>query len=351
MNAKLSLAIAPLAAIALLASTSTATAQDIEFMSKNGEKVELTPKVETLPGNSPIAEKAQPAIGVAPLQPNKLNQPRLGFGNLGDLRGRTFTVTDSDGNAKEISTDDARSITINRSFSSVNKNGAQQIKQGGTAIIVDADGQRYEVDLSQLNDGAIDSGHEGAPLEAKTIEVKKSYMIGVFCEPVPEMMRSQLNLGEGVGLIINRVQNGSPAADAGLKKFDILLYADDQSLSSVADLTNVITETGGDSQPFTLTVMRGGEEIPIELTAAERDMSAGLMPGRMPMDGFEMNDFGPGLIFGGDFDDDMMKQMQNHMQQVREEMKRMDGLLQQKGNPIPLPRIPMQAVPMQQQIR
>jgi len=334
MNTKTLISVAPLIAVALLTNTATSMAQDIEFMGKNGEKVELTPKVEVVPG-------VLPELSAQDAQPVRPKRKRLGLGNFGDLHGRTFNVTDIDGNAKKISTDNARSVIINRSFSSVNENGTQQIKQGGTAIIVDADGQRYEVDLSQLNDGDA----EGTPLEAKPIEVKKSYMIGVFCEPVPEMLRSQLDLGEGVGLIVKRVQDGSPAAEAGLKKFDILLYADDQSLSNVADLTGVIAETGGDAQPFTLTVMRAGEEIPVVVTAAEREMTAGLMPGRMPMGGFEMNDMGPGLIFGGDFDDNMMEQMQNHMQQVREQMKRMDGILQKREPPLRLPNIPMQAIP------
>jgi hypothetical protein len=330
MSLKLS-TVAPLVACVLLASGSIATGQDIEFMGKNGEKVDLTPKVEAMPGD-------QPAIEVPAAQPK---QRRRGFANLGDLRGRTFTVTDSDGNTKEISTDNARSVSINRSFSTVNVNGQRQVQQGGTAIIVDADGQRYEIDLGQLND----DDPAGKPMEAKSVEVQKSYMIGVFCEPVPEMLRSQLDLSAGVGLMVKRVQDGSPAASAGLEKYDILLYADDQSLSAVADLTNVVNETGGQGQPFTLTVVRGGEEIPIELTATEREMTAGLLPGGMPMGGFEMNDMGPGLIFGGGFNDDMMQQMQNHMQQVREQMKRMDGLLQKPGGPIhglPLPNLPQQ---------
>lgn len=332
MNNKLFTTLAPLVAGVLFASGSAATAQDIEFMGKNGEKVELTPKVEALPGD-------QPAIEVPRAQPN---QRRLGFGNMGmgDLRGRTFTVTDSDGNTKEITTDNARSVSVNRSFSTVIVNGQREVQQGGTATIIDADGQRYEIDLSQLND----DNPEGKPMEAKAVEVEKSYMIGVFCEPVPEMLRSQLDLGEGVGLMVKHVQNGSPASVAGLEKYDILLYADDQSLSTVADLTGVVTETGSQAQPFTLTVMRGGEEIPVEVTATEREITAGL-PGRMPMGGFEMNDMGPGLIFGGDFDNDMMDQLQNHMQQVREEMKRMDGLLQKPGRPIH--GIPLQNVPQQ----
>ena len=333
MNTKSLTTSVALAAYAFLAGGAIAMAQDIEFMGKNGEKVELTPRAEALPGDPPAIEapNASPKLG------------GLGLGNISDLSGRTFTVTDSDGNTKEINTDNARSVIVNRSFSTVINNGQREVKQGGTAIVVDADGQRYEIDLGQIDDDNL----EAKPMEATPVEVKKSYMIGVFCEPVPEMLRSQLALGEGVGLMVKHVQKGSPASVAGLKKYDVLLYADDQSLSTVADLTGVVNETGAQSQPFTLTVMRGGEEIPVQVTAAEREMTAGLMPGRLPMGGFEMNDMGPGLIFGGDLDGDIMEQMQNHMQQVREQMQRMDGLLQNRALPLELPNIPMQRVPNQ----
>ncbi|MDB4767054.1 PDZ domain-containing protein, partial [bacterium] len=263
-----------------------------------------------------------------------------GMGNFGGLRGRTFTVTGPDGDTKEISTDDARSIVVNRSFSSVTENGERKIKQGGTAIIVAADGQRYEVDLSTLDDDQL----EGQPIEAKPVEVKKSYMIGVFCEPVPAMMRSQLNLDEDVGLVVKRVQDGSPAAVAGVKQFDILLYADDKLLSDVNELTGVVTEAGAEDQAFTLTVMRGGEEIPVEVTPSEREFAAGL-PRRMPMGEIEMNDMGPGLIFDKGLDGDMMQRMQNHMKQVREEMMRMDNLLQNQA--LPMPGIPKAIFPEQ----
>ncbi len=334
MNTKSITNLGTLVACTLLAGGSIATAQDIEFMGKNGEKVQLTPKVEALPGDPPAIQAPHA----------RLNKRKLGLGNIGDLSGRTFTVTDSDGNTKEINIDNARSVSVNRSFSTVIVNGEREVRQGGTAIVIDADGQRYEIDLGQLDD----NNNEGKPIEATPVEVKKSYMIGVFCEPVPEMLRSQLDLGEGVGLMVKHIQEGSPASVAGLEKYDILLHADDQSLSTVADLSSVVTETGAQSQPFTLTVMRRGEEIPIEVTPTEREMTAGLMPGGLPMGGFEMNDMGPGLIFGGDLDGDIMEQMQNHMQQVREQMKRMDGLLQNRGLPLELPDIPMQPVPKQQ---
>ena len=336
MNRKSIITAATVVCFASLLSSFNASAQDIEFMGKNGDKIELTPQVEALPNNQNVAPQNNAPQNIERDRvPNR--KPRM-MGGLPNLNGRTFTVVGPDGETKEISTENARSVTINRSFSSVTNNGEQQIKQGGTAIIVDADGQRYEIDLSQIDPDEEGGEVQGKAVQGKQVEVKKSYMIGVFSEPVPEMLRSQLDLDEGVGLMVKGVQDDSPAALAGIKKFDVLLYADDQVLTGVKDLTDVVTETGADEQAFTLTLMRGGKEIPVEVTAVEREATAGMMQGFMPMEGFEMRDMGPGLILDRDFDDGMMERMRDHMNQVREQMKRMDGILEDQQMP-PMPQI------------
>lgn len=343
--------ISVVAAIVIFASTaivSSGHAQDIEFLGKNGERVELTPKIESLPG--PPVTEALPSVP-DPRSPAQIPRGRgviasSPLGGLPSLKGRTLVVTTPDGGTKEISTDDAHSIIVNRSFSTVNEDGQQQIQQGGTATIVAADGETYQVDLSQIQGGENDAqADSNQTLQAKQIEVPKSYRIGVFCEPVPEMLSSQLDLAPGVGLIVKEVQPGSPASIAGVQKHDVLLYADDQVLGSVKDLAEAIDQSGAQNQPFSLTVMRAGSEIPIEITAQQREFSDNAALGRMPLGGFQMNDLGPGLIFEGRFgnglEDRMMEQMRNQMEQVREEMKRMDAILQ-NGLPIPmLPEIPL----------
>lgn len=313
--------------------------QEIEFLGKNGEKVELKPNIEVLP-NQPGPRAARPQLAL----PNRTARPLIG--GLPSLKGRTLMVTTPDGDTKEISTDDARSIIINRSFRSVNQDGQQQIQQGGTATIVAADGETYEVDLSQLQNGEIEADEANKTIQAKRIEIPKSYMIGVFCEPVPEMLSSQLDLEQGIGLLVREVQKDSPASISGIRKHDVLLYADDQVLSSLQDLNDAVTESGSQEQAFSLTVMRGGKEMPIEITARQREPDAGLMLGKMPLGGLRMNDLGPGLIFddgfGGGFEDGMMEQMRNQMEQVREEMKRMDAIL--RNQKMPLPAIPRNGI-------
>lgn len=164
-------------------------------------------------------------------------------------------------------------------------------------------------------------------------------MIGAVCQPAPEMVRSQLGLDESTGLLVKQIQSGSPADTGGLKKFDVLLYADDQQLSSVNDLTTVVNEVGQDEAVITFTVVRGGEEIPVEIQPAERDFAAMPMR-RMPMDMFEMNDMGPGILFGGRDGiggvNRMREMMQRQMDQMKEEFQNMDALIQEG---LPLPQI------------
>jgi len=117
----------------------------------------------------------------------------------------------------------------------------------------------------------------------------------------------------------------------------VLLYADDQQLSSVKDLSTVVNEVGQDEGVITFTVVRGGDEIPVEVQPAERDFAAMPMR-RMPMDMFEMKDMGPGILFGRDGGAPGMNRMREMMQQqmelMKEEFQNMDALIQE-GLPLP----------------
>src|SRR5512146_1880559 len=56
------------------------------------------------------------------------------------------------------------------------------------------------------------------------------YWIGVECYPASETLRSQLDLPEGQGIVVEQVLPESPGAKAGVKRHDILLTAGDKPL-------------------------------------------------------------------------------------------------------------------------
>ncbi len=291
----------------LLTAASPAVAQEIEIIGNDGKQVEIEPQV----GGDIVPQAGNLALG---RQAGK---------------GKGLTVKGPDGQPMFLPTQDARSVQIQRSVSTQIVNGQREVVNKGTAIVVDADGQRREYELAETDN--VD-GLATMQLDQKP-EAKKSWMVGVVCQPAPAMIRSQLGLDEGIGLLVQQIQPGSPAEAGGLRKFDVLLYADDQQLSSVKDLTTVVNEVGLDEGVITLTVVRGGEEIPIEVQPVERDYAAMPMR-RMPMDMFEMNDMGPGILFGRGNGNDggmlrMREMIQQQMEQMREEFQNMDALIQE----------------------
>ena len=134
----------------------------------------------------------------------------------------------------------------------------------------------------------------GAPAEAKAItiqlvgdgqgfvfqgngapgaEAKKVPFIGVVTSPLGEAVRAQTTLPEDVGLSVDVVSPDSPAAKAGLKAHDILAKYDDQLLCAAVQLSALVKRTGTGNKA-TLTVLRGGKEMPIEVTVGEHAAQA-----------------------------------------------------------------------------
>ena len=143
-----------------------------------------------------------------------------------------------------------------------------------------------------VTDDTVDA--KGAPAEAKAITIrlvgdgqgfvfaengapgadaKKVPFIGVVTSPLGEAVRAQTTLSEDVGLSVDVVSPDSPAAKAGLKAHDILAKYDDQLLCAAVQLSALVKRTGTGNKA-TLTVLRGGKEMPIEVTVGEHAAQA-----------------------------------------------------------------------------
>lgn len=97
------------------------------------------------------------------------------------------------------------------------------------------------------------------------------YYIGVAAEKVDAALRSHVDLPDGVGLVVQMVFDGSPADEAGLKPYDILLAADGKELHELDDLINVVEEHSGDQMTeFTIDVIRHNHPQTVSVTPAER---------------------------------------------------------------------------------
>ena len=140
--------------------------------------------------------------------------------------------------------------------------------------------------------------------------------LGTTFAPVPDAVREQLDLPEGVGLLVDSVEPGSPAAAAGLKRFDILTRFNDQIVCNADQLATLIKlrKPG----PVPLTILRGGKERKLQVTLPQTDPAddeaplaeaPGVAPGFPP-------GFAPGA---GNLPGDLQKQVEDLARQLQQQ--------------------------------
>ena len=103
--------------------------------------------------------------------------------------------------------------------------------------------------------------NEGQPAE--------HYWIGIqLNESLPDSLRAQLELPEGQGVLVEDVMPESPAAQAGLKKHDVIISAGDKTLSNPQDLVDAVAEAK--ENELSLQFMRAGKMLAFTVKPAKR---------------------------------------------------------------------------------
>ena len=96
-----------------------------------------------------------------------------------------------------------------------------------------------------------------------------TYWIGIRGRNVTEpVLRTQFQLAEDLGVVIEEVVRESPAAKAGLRKHDILLRANGEPVLSMEELSRLVGS--GDAKPIELRLIRLGKEETIVVVPEER---------------------------------------------------------------------------------
>ncbi|HUO10514.1 MAG TPA: PDZ domain-containing protein [Phycisphaerae bacterium] len=99
---------------------------------------------------------------------------------------------------------------------------------------------------------------------------KAAYM-GVATGPVPAVLRDQLKLHRGMGLVVLYVEKGAPAAEAGLEQNDVLEKFDDQLLVNGPQLAVLVrSKQAGDA--VKLGIIRGGQRTTVTVKLMEKEV-------------------------------------------------------------------------------
>jgi serine protease Do len=94
--------------------------------------------------------------------------------------------------------------------------------------------------------------------------------LGVHGEDITRENMAKYNMREARGVGVTQVVKDSPAEKAGLRKDDVILRFEGDSVTSVRKLTRLVSEVAPD-QTVRIVISRGGGEQEVSATIAKRD--------------------------------------------------------------------------------
>jgi len=94
--------------------------------------------------------------------------------------------------------------------------------------------------------------------------------LGVHAEDITKENMARYNMREVRGVGVTEVVKDSPAEKAGLRKDDVILRLEGDTVTSVRKLTRLVSEVAPD-QTVRIAISRGGGEQEISATIAKRD--------------------------------------------------------------------------------
>jgi membrane-associated protease RseP (regulator of RpoE activity) len=110
--------------------------------------------------------------------------------------------------------------------------------------------------------------------------------LGVHAEDISKDNMGRYNLREVRGVGITQVVKDSPAEKAGLRKDDVILRFEGDSVTSVRKLNRLVSEVAPD-QTVRLTISRGGAEQEVSVTVGKRNESLNAGEGFRALQGLE----------------------------------------------------------------
>jgi serine protease Do len=144
--------------------------------------------------------------------------------------------------------------------------------------IVDAEGRLIGINTNRLADGFYLAVPTDASLREKVDGLARGESpsrrhLGVGLAPVhvARRLRRSVGLPERDGLLVRAVEEGSPAARAGLRSGDLLVAANGQPLTNSDELYDAL-DSAADS--LLLTVVRGVDELTVTVSFAEAGAAA-----------------------------------------------------------------------------
>lgn len=138
-------------------------------------------------------------------------------------------------------------------------------------------------------------------VDTNSDNVERSVMVGVQMVPVEPALTGHFGLEPGAGIMISAVAEGLPAAEAGLKPFDIITKIDDKKVDGVNALHDVLVARKakpGESIKFAVISAGQQKDIMVKLVPFESMKFAGASWKQMPYEPMSMSVTTPTNVAG-----------------------------------------------------
>ncbi|HKI33451.1 MAG TPA: PDZ domain-containing protein [Gemmataceae bacterium] len=125
---------------------------------------------------------------------------------------------------------------------------------------------RFLLSLALLLTLGLSPGWSQKPATAQPSPEEKGTFLGILFGPVPDIVYDQVpQLKREHGVVVSHVLPDSPAAKAGLRRNDILLQYDDESVRDCEQVARLVRDDKPERK-VRLTYLRGGKEATAEAT-------------------------------------------------------------------------------------
>jgi membrane-associated protease RseP (regulator of RpoE activity) len=116
----------------------------------------------------------------------------------------------------------------------------------------------------------------GEAPEAFSLFIGGGSFLGVYAEDVNKENMTRYGMRDARGVAITQVIKDSPAEKAGLRKDDVIVRFEGDSVTSVRKLNRLVSEVAPD-QTVKLSISRGGGEQEVAVTIGKRNQSINAM--------------------------------------------------------------------------
>jgi membrane-associated protease RseP (regulator of RpoE activity) len=191
--------------------------------------------------------------------------------------------------------------------------GDEKVKDAASLAGLIAKNDGKTITLKLLRKGKNHQVDVDLPEKARVHEAVRKYYLGISVGEVGDEVREQLDLKEDKGgVVILDVVEGSPAAEAKLKKNDILLELAGKKVGTAEELVALVQENA--EKPVVLKYLRGGEEKDVELIPRVRpdELTTTFNVPTQPGQEHQFRVYGPGVVVGPE----AKAEWRQHMEQL-----------------------------------